>query len=83
MANARTYAQNRDRTLDNVRSNERAAYTALLELIQTLPEADRFDEQRYPWTQGRPLMTWVAWNTREHYGEHQIELNAWLATSNS
>jgi len=77
--NARTYGQNHDRALDDVRTSERAAYTALLELVQTLPNADLFDEQRFAWTQGRPLMTWVAWNTWEHYDEHLIELNAWIA----
>lgn len=77
--NARTYAQNRDQPLKDVRTSERAAYTALLSLVQTTPEPDLFDGQRFAWTQGRPLMTWVAWNTWEHYDEHLVELNAWLA----
>lgn len=77
--NARTYAQNRDRPLADVRESEKAAYAALLRLVETTLEADLFDDQRFAWTGGRPLFTWIVWNTYEHYDEHLVELTAWIA----
>ncbi len=77
--NARTYAQNHDRSLTDVRESERAAYMALLSLVEKTPDGDLFDDKRFAWTGGRPLFTWVVWNTYEHYDEHLIELRAWIA----
>jgi hypothetical protein len=77
--NAHTYARNRDQPLVDVRESEKATYTALLRLVETTPEADLFDDQRFAWTGGRPLFTWVTWNTYEHYDEHLVALTAWIA----
>ncbi|MCL5274737.1 MAG: ClbS/DfsB family four-helix bundle protein [Chloroflexi bacterium] len=81
--NERTYRENHDRPLDEVRQSEQEAYTALLELVERTPEDLLFDEGRYAWLEGRPLMTLVAWNMYDHYDEHLVELNAWLTKQES
>ena len=79
--NERTYRENRDRSFDEVRQSELASYTALLDLVERTPEDQLFDKGRFAWLDGHPLMTLVAWNTFDHYDEHLVELDAWLAQS--
>jgi len=71
--NARAYAQNQVKTLDEVRRAERAAYTQLLAITVNASDDDLFNPQRFAWTQDRPFAEWIANNTYGHYEEHQAD----------
>lgn len=76
--NTMVYRDNLPRSLDEVRQNERNAYLALVSIIETAPEADLFDPQRFVWTEGRTLAEWMIGSSSEHYDEHLPALLAWL-----
>ncbi|HZY45209.1 MAG TPA: ClbS/DfsB family four-helix bundle protein [Anaerolineae bacterium] len=76
--NARVYAENQNRSLDNVRREEREAYQALLALATEAPEADLFEPHRFAWTQGNPFVNWIINNSYSHFAEHLGDVQAWL-----
>jgi hypothetical protein len=77
--NARFYARNRSRSLDDVMSGFRETYTLLLVAVQEASEEDLGDPGRLAWLEGRPLREVVAVNTFEHFDEHSGALRSWLA----
>ena len=72
--NARFYADNRDRSLEDVRSGERAAYAAMIAEIARLSDEELFDGSHFAWTEGDPLAAWFRGNGDEHYDEHLEQL---------
>jgi hypothetical protein len=76
--NARVYAENQKRSLDDVRRGEREAYRALLSLATEAPAGDLFEPNRFAWTEGNLFVTWIINNTYSHYEEHLGDLKAWL-----
>lgn len=74
--NARVYEENQLLPVGIVQMNEAEAYRALLAIAETAPEADLFDPQRFPWTEGEPFYHWIAVNTYEHYADHLPDLRA-------
>jgi hypothetical protein len=72
--NARTFLENRDRPLDDVRRGEAEAYAALLALAGSMLEADLFDATRFPWLQGDAFSGVVTTNSIEHWADHQDHL---------
>jgi uncharacterized damage-inducible protein DinB len=75
-----TYQQNKDRPLHDIVNEERQAYTALLEVVQTLSEEDLNDPHRF---QNMPE-TWSPWqliagNSFKHYEDHMSSIREWLA----
>jgi hypothetical protein len=79
--NIMVYRDNLSRSLAEVRRNERNAYLALVSIVETAPEADLFDPQRFAWLEGRTLAEWIAGSSAEHYDEHLPTLLAWLDRS--
>lgn len=77
--NARVIETFRSRDLEDVRAYEQDAYTHLLELIETAPEADLFDPQRFSWTANQPFAGWLVGNSSGHYEEHLQNLENLLA----
>lgn len=77
--NATTMELFHARSLDEVREFEQTAFRSLVKLVETIPEADLFEPQRFAWTRGRPFVTWVGWNTYDHYAEHLPALESRLA----
>jgi hypothetical protein len=71
--NAQAYAQHQAQTLDEVRREERAAYSQLIALTANAPDDDLFNPQRFAWTQGKPFAEWIINNTYGHYEEHQAD----------
>src|SRR5512134_3661523 len=71
--NARAYAQNQAKSLDEVRREERAMYTQLLAIAVDAPDDDLFDPQRFAWAEGKPFVEWIENNTYGHYEEHQAD----------
>lgn len=68
--NARIVEEYRPRGLDEVREFEQQAYHRLLAFVETLPEDELFDPQRFAWMEGLPLAEWIASNSSGHYDEH-------------
>ncbi len=54
--------------------NELEAYRDLLAIVETAPEEDLFDPQRFTWTEGEPFYNWIVGNTYGHYADHIPEL---------
>lgn len=79
--NARVYAENQTRSLDDVRRGERDAYQRLLDLAAQAPEDDLFKPDRSTWMEGRPFVTWITSNSSGHYEEHSGDLKAWLTAN--
>ena len=76
--NARFYAEQRAVDLGDVAAAERLAYQSLLGLVETASDVELFDPERFAWTQGAPLVEWIAANSYEHYEEHVADLVTWL-----
>jgi hypothetical protein len=74
--NAQAYAQHQAQTLDEVRREERAAYTQLIALTANASDDDLFNPQRFAWTQDKPFAEWIANNTYGHYEEHAADLES-------
>jgi Mycothiol maleylpyruvate isomerase N-terminal domain len=77
--NAIVYAENRDRELDDVLSDEQRVYAALLPLLESLTSEDLVDSDR--WQQMLPnVPPWriFAGSTFLHYEDHADALRRWL-----
>ena len=77
--NAAIYALNKERTLQDVRSEAGQVFKSLLGRLATLSEEDLHDPGRFP---GMPP-DWQPWkliaeNTYEHYQDHLPQAQAWL-----
>lgn len=73
--NDQAYRLNRAGTLDEVRREERTAYSQLIFLTANAPDDDLFNPQRFTWTQGKPFAEWIVNNTYGHYEEHAADLD--------
>jgi hypothetical protein len=73
--NAQAFAQSQTKSLDEVRRDERAAYTQLLAIAIDASEDALFNPQHFAWTQGQPFAERIENNTYGHYEEHQAD---WL-----
>lgn len=79
--NARIYAANRDRPLDEVRREARQVFERLVALIEGLSQEELDDSTRLGWPP-----EWIPWqvlarNTFMHYRAHLPELRAWVEQS--
>ncbi|MDQ2902958.1 MAG: ClbS/DfsB family four-helix bundle protein [Chloroflexota bacterium] len=74
------YQQNKDRPLHDIVTEERQAYTALLEAVQTLSDEDLNDPQRFK-NMPQEWKPWqlIAGNSFKHYEDHMPSLREWLA----
>lgn len=71
--NAQAYAQAQAKLLDEVRRDERAAYTQLLTIAVEASEDTLFNPQHFASTEGKPFAEWIASNTYGHYEEHAAD----------
>ncbi len=83
--NARIFAENRARDLDETLAAERLAYERLVESVERLPESDLLDPARgpqllAPFWDDQTIWQSVAGETYEHYDEHMPSIRAWLAS---
>lgn len=74
--NARVYAENRERPLDDVLAEYRRSFAEMVQTLESLSEEDLFDGGRFAWTAGRPLALFVRGNADEHYAEHAEQIEA-------
>lgn len=77
--NEQTYADHRAVALETVRDMEQAAFQELLTIVETIPEEDLFDENRFQRFGGNPYLHIVIANTYDHYDEHAAMLEGYLA----
>ncbi|HTP10196.1 MAG TPA: ClbS/DfsB family four-helix bundle protein [Anaerolineae bacterium] len=68
--NAQAFERSRAKSLDEVRREERDAYTQLLNIAVNASEDALFNPQHFAWTQGKPFAEWIENNTYGHYEEH-------------
>jgi uncharacterized damage-inducible protein DinB len=73
------YQQNKDRPLHDIVNEERQAYAALLEAVQTLSNEDLNDPHRF---KNMPP-EWKPWqlisgNSFKHYEDHMPSIREWL-----
>jgi len=73
--NARFFARDRGRSLEDVRTGERAAYEAMLAAIDGASDEELFDGRHFAWTEGDPLASWYRGNGDEHIDEHLEQLS--------
>jgi hypothetical protein len=72
--NARFFARDRDRSLEDVRAGERVAYQRMLAAIESARDEELFDGNHFSWTEGDPFADWFRGNGDEHYREHLDQL---------
>ena len=73
--NERLPRPDRDRSLDDVRAGERAAYRAVLAAIDgAIATRSCSTGSHFAWTEGDPFADWFRGNTDEHYDEHLEQL---------
>jgi hypothetical protein len=73
--NAQAYQSHRAGTLDEVRREERAAYSQLIALTANATDDELFNPQHFAWTQSKPFAEWIVNNTYGHYAEHAADLD--------
>ncbi len=74
------YQQNKDRPLNDIVNEERQAYMALLEAIQTLSDQDLNDPRRFE-NMPQEWSPWqlIAGDSFKHYKDHMPSIREWLA----
>jgi hypothetical protein len=77
--NADTFAAKRAVPLDQIWHDLRTSYQRLQTVVEALNESDLFEPQRFAWLEGHPLWRMVAGDTFEHYPEHALMIEEWLA----
>lgn len=76
--NAQIDAQFRDLAAPEVLNRDRQLYARLVSAVQALPEDALTDPHRFAWSNGEPLLAFVAGDSYEHYQEHGDAIRAWL-----
>jgi len=71
--NAQAFDQSRAKSLDEVRREERAAYTQLLDIAVNASDDALFNPRHFAWTEGKPFAEWIENNTYGHYEEHAAD----------
>ena len=79
--NAQFYQENKSLSLDVVLADFRNTYQHILSIVQAIPEEDLLNSHRFSWTQGEPLWKSIAGDTYEHYQEHILQIQQWLAST--
>src|SRR5258706_3130993 len=76
--NASVVAQYYLTSLGAVIASWHAAREELLDQIAELSEADLNDPDRFPWSQGRALLSRIAANSYAHEREHIEQIRSWM-----
>jgi hypothetical protein len=77
--NAEFYQQKKSLPLNQVLADFHTSYQHIFDITQALPEEDLINPHRFVWTHGQPLWQSIAGDTYEHYQEHLIQIQEWLA----
>ncbi len=77
--NAQFYQENKSLPLNEVLADFHSSYQRIFDFTQALPEEDLINPHRFAWAHAQPLWQSVAGDTYEHYQEHLIQIQEWLA----
>ena len=80
--NAQFYQENKALPLDEVLTDFRTTHQQIMDVVQAMPEDDLTSPHRFAWSQGKPLWHLIAGDTFEHYQEHFVQIQEWLASTN-
>ena len=75
--NAQFYREQKDRPLERILEDLHDVHLALLNRLETFPEASLVDPKKYKWMKGEPLSRMVAGDSFEHYREHAVDIRVW------
>jgi hypothetical protein len=75
--NARFYKEQKDRPLERILDDLYGVHGALMSRLEALSDAALTDPKKHKWLKGKPLSTFVAGDSLEHYREHLPEILAW------
>lgn len=76
-SNAQFYAEQRDRPLERVLEDLYSVHLALLNRLESVPDARLSNPRKFSWLRGQPLSAFVLEDSAEHYREHTAEIVAW------
>ena len=79
--NAETFATNRNRSLDDVRTEYARSGRDLLAALDGYSQADLFDEAGFTKILEFPALYLIAGDTYLHYPDHVASIRAWLAAA--
>ena len=79
--NAQFYRENKSLPLEDVLADFRNTYQHILSIVQVMPEEDLLNPHRFSWSRGEPLWKSIAGDTYEHYQEHILQIQQWLAST--
>jgi hypothetical protein len=80
--NAQFYQENKVLPLYQVLTDFRTSYQHIKDIVQAMPEEDLMNPHRFAWSKGEPLWQAIAGDTYEHYREHLVQIQEWLASTN-
>ncbi len=84
--NALVYAENKDRSLQEILVEAAQVHDRLVQLVKAMPEADLIDPHRLEryvipfWGNSQPVWQCIAGDSYEHYAHHTANIRAWLRT---
>lgn len=73
--NDRYHAASRERSLEDVRAGEGAAFARVIAAIEGASDEELFDGDHFAWTEGDPFADWFRGNGDEHSDEHLEQLS--------
>jgi len=76
--NQEIYAQNQERSLEEVWAEFQASYQQILAVIEAIPEGDMFGRGRFNWTGNLSLVDYIAGNTCSHYAWARLQISKWV-----
>ncbi|MGZ3611172.1 MAG: ClbS/DfsB family four-helix bundle protein [Ktedonobacteraceae bacterium] len=79
--NAEFYRENKSLPLEEVLADFRNTYQHILSIVQVMPAEDLLNPHRFSWSRGEPLWKSIAGDTYEHYQEHILQIQQWLAST--
>ena len=79
--NAQFYQENKSLPLDEALAEFHSSYQHIFDITQAMADEDLLNPHRFAWTNGQPLWQSIAGDTYEHYQEHLIQIQEWLARS--
>ena len=77
--NAQFYQENKFLPFDVVLADFHTSYQHIFDITQAMPEEDLINPHRFAWAHSQPLWQSIAGDTYEHYQEHLIQVQEWLA----
>lgn len=75
--NERIFAQNKDRSLQDVLAEFHASFRQVMKVIEAIPEEDMFTKGRFAWTGKLLLADYIAGNTCSHYAWAKTQILRW------